>query len=458
MELHFRSISDVARMLRAGETTSIIVTEHMLRRIEHHNDMLNAFITVTADLARAQARRADEELARGKDRGVLHGIPVAVKDLFSTKGIRTTAGSKLFEHFVPDFDATAVEKLRDAGAVLLGKTSLYELASGTTGLNPYFGQIENPWKAGFDPGGSSGGSAAAVAAGLAFAALGTDTGCSVREPAHCCGIVGFKPTFGLVSKAGVQPLVWSKDHVGPLTRNVKDAAAVFDAISGYDGKDPYSKSIPPNKQKPVLPGSLSEIRVGVIRRFFFECDQEIDGAINNALKKLDERGATIVELDMPDLEEAFSSGRLNFAEAAAIHEQNLHDFPECFSDTVRATLTASLKTDLGQLIRAQKFRVGFTTRMEILMAGIDILVAPTSRRLAADLSDLPSDYRHLVWKNTSIFNLTGQPSISIPCEKSNDGLPIGLMMSSALFEDERLLHIAHLAEAAINFPDPHPPI
>lgn len=240
MSICFETISEVGSRLRSREVTSTALTELMLERIAAHNDKLNAFITVTAELAREQAQQADEELGRGYDRGPLHGIPVAVKDLFATDGIRTTCGSKLFEDWVPNHDATVVARLRKAGTVLLGKTGLHELAYGTTSINPFFGAVGNPWAPDHDPGGSSGGSASAVSAGLAYAALGTDTGCSIRQPAHCCGIVGHKPTFGLVSKAGAFPLVWSMDHVGPLTRSVQDVAYVLKAIAGYDPKDPYS--------------------------------------------------------------------------------------------------------------------------------------------------------------------------------------------------------------------------
>ena len=206
MSIHFEKISEVGKKLRSGEISSIALTELMLERINEHNGKLNAFITVTSELAREQARQADEELLSGHDRGGLHGIPIAVKDLFATNGIRTTCGSKLFEDWIPDHDATAVTRLREAGAVLLGKTGMHELAYGHTSINAFFGAIGNPWAPDHDTGGSSGGSASAVAAGMAYAALGSDTGCSIRQPAHCCGIVGFKPTFGLVSMAGTQPL------------------------------------------------------------------------------------------------------------------------------------------------------------------------------------------------------------------------------------------------------------
>ncbi|MEL7312962.1 MAG: amidase, partial [Pseudomonadota bacterium] len=217
--MHFDSISKISQRLRDGTTTSRELTEQLLARITRFDDTLNAYATVTADAALESAGAADAELSQGIDRGPLHGVPIAIKDLCATAGIRTTAGSRLYENWVPESDATVVRKLRDAGAVLLGKTGMHELAYGMDSDNAFFGAIRNPWDTSRTPGGSSGGSAAAVSAGLAYGAIGTDTGCSIRHPAHCCGIVGFKPTFGVVSKADVVPLCWSMDHVGPMTRN-----------------------------------------------------------------------------------------------------------------------------------------------------------------------------------------------------------------------------------------------
>ena len=338
MSVHFETISEVGKRLRSGNITSTALTELMLERIEAHNDKLNAFITVTAELAREQARQADEELGRGHDWGPLHGIPVAIKDLFATDGIRTTCGSKLFEDWVPDYDATVVMRLREAGTVLLGKTGLHELACGPTSINPFFGAIANPWAPDHDPGGSSGGSASAVAAGLAYAALGTDTWCSIRQPAHCCGIVGHKPTFGLVSKAGALPCQWSTDHVGPLTRSVQDAATVLNAIAGYDPMDPYSVRATTSGGFDASEGTIEGARVGVVRRFFFEGHSDVIDVVDAALETLSERGAVLVELDIPDIDDAFAAVETTFVEATAVHEQDLRERPQAFSDEVRGAL------------------------------------------------------------------------------------------------------------------------
>ena len=454
--LHFETISEVGRKLRAGEVTSRALTELMLARIEAHDDKLNAFITVTADLARAQARQADQELGGGYDRGPLHGVPIALKDLFATAGIRTTCGAKLFEDWVPDHDATAVTRLRDAGAVLLGKTGMHELAYGGTSINAFFGPIGNPWAPDHDPGGSSGGSAAAVAAGLAFAALGSDTGCSIRQPAHCCGIVGHKPTFGLVSKAGVVPLVWSMDHVGPLTRSVQDAASVLSAIAGHDPSDPYSARAATPGPFDANGGALLGARIGIVRRHFFDGRPEVIEVVEAALEGLRQQGCKLVELDIPDLEQAFAMAGKTFAEATALHRQALSDRPEAFSDELRGKLRGALDMSAMDYIDAQHFRRGFTARVDQVMSACDLLAAPTATIAAAPLAERPSDYGKLAWKNTGIFNFTGQPSISVPCGFTPQGLPVGLMLTGRHFEDEKVLRFARAFEAATEWHKSHP--
>ena len=247
----YATLSQAAAAIRAGDTSAVELTRLSLERIERLDGTLNAYVTVTADEAMRQAERADRELAAGADRGPLHGIPVAIKDLIDTRGVRTTYGSRYYADHVPDRDAPVIERLRAAGAVSLGKTGLHELAFGTTSVNPFFGAIANPWRVDYHPGGSSGGSGAAVAAGMAFAALGTDTGCSIRLPAQCCGIVGHKPTYGLVSKDGVLPLVPSMDHVGPMARTVRDAALMLDAIAAKAGTPPATGTFPATGTPPA---------------------------------------------------------------------------------------------------------------------------------------------------------------------------------------------------------------
>jgi len=458
MEIHFETISQIGKMLRSGDLTSVALTELMLERIEAHNIRLNAFITVTADLARRQALQADAELQGGHDRGPLHGIPIAIKDLVATRDIRTTCGSKLFEDWIPDEDAAVVTRLTDAGAVLLGKTGLHELAYGTDSINSFFGAISNPWALDHDPGGSSGGSASAVSAGLAYMATGTDTGCSIRQPAHCCGIVGHKPTFGLVSKAGIFPLVRTMDHVGPLTRSVEDAALTLGAIAGYDPADPYSARTASPARFNVGDGDLKGVRIGIVRRFFFEGHSAVIDVVDAALKSLAGLGAELIDLDIPDIDQAYVASRLSFVEATAVHAQDLKDRPHAFSDEVRRKLESSQVIKATEYIDAQHFRREFTARMEHLMSACDVLAVPTSTITASPIADRPGDYARLSSKNCVIFDFTGQPAISIPCGFTEKGLPVGLMLAGHRFEDEKVLRIAHTIEQSTPWHEPKPDI
>jgi len=456
--LHHRTIAEVGLLLRSGRATSMELTELMLSRIEALDPQVNAFITVTTDLALAQAHAADQELSVGNDRGPLHGIPVAVKDLFATAGIRTTGGSSLHKDWIPDHDSTPVHKLHDAGAVLLGKTNLHELAYGVTSINPWFGAVHNPWALDHDPGGSSGGSAAAVAAGLAYAALGTDTGCSVRQPAHCCGVVGHKPTFGLVSKAGVLDLVWSLDHVGPITRSVDDAAIVLDAIAGHDPADPYSVLVDlPATHRPAA-RPIADIRIGVVRRRFFDGHSNVISVVEAAIEHFGSCGATVVALDLPDIDEAADHLDFVSAEAGVLHEHDLSERPEAYSDEVRGKLQRDQSVTASDYISAQHFRRGFTHRVEQLFDHCDVLVAPTATIAAAPINIRPSDYGHHAGKNTSIFDYTGHPSISVPCGFTPGGLPVGLMLTGPLFGDRAVLEVASAFEQITRWHLHHPSI
>lgn len=456
--IHYDTIEGIGAKLRAGEISSEALTVLMLERIDKLNGTLNAYITVTSDLALEQAKRADEELRAGNDRGPLHGVPVAVKDLFATKGIRTTGGSKLHENWIPGHDAEAVKRLRDAGAVLLGKTGLHELAYGTNSINPFFGPVRNPWATDCDPGGSSGGSASAVAAGLAYAALGTDTGCSIRQPAHCCGIVGHKPTFGLVSKAGVLPLCWTMDHVGPMTRCVKDAASVLAAIAGYDPADPYSVNADIAEGFDPVWKELPMIRFGLVRRFFFDGYPEVVECVDEAMDRLRENGAEIVDLDIPDIDGAFAGSRTMFLEALALHEDDLAKRPQDFGEDVRDKLLGSAGRAVTDYVKAQHFRRGFTRDVETLFDACDVLIAPTSTIAASPIDSRPADYALLSFKNTGIFDYTGQPSISIPCGFTDKGLPVGLMLTGPLFRDRQVLQAARAAEQVLEMTGRHPEI
>jgi aspartyl-tRNA(Asn)/glutamyl-tRNA(Gln) amidotransferase subunit A len=455
--LYYATMTEVGAALRAGTTSSLALTELMLARIASLDGALNAFITVTADLAVEQARRADAELARGLDRGPLHGIPVAVKDLVATRGIRTTGGSLLYENWVPDHDATVIRRLAEAGAVLLGKTGLHELAFGSTSVNPFFGAIANPWKLDHHPGGSSGGSAVAVAAGMAYAAIGTDTGCSIRQPAQCCGVVGYKPTFGLVSKAGVLPLIGSMDHVGPLTRSVRDAAAVMQAIAGPDPEDPHCVAHRAPDFSGRIGASIDGAVIGVPRHFFFEGgDDDVCEIVSGSLEVFEYLGARLLDVDVPDIDQAYRAGDVTFVEIVEAHGEAMRRTPEKFSEAFRQRYELVARSTADEYVEAQRFRQRFRENVARLMRTCDLLAVPTSTVAAAPIAAQPARHAIERRKNCSIFNFTGQPAISVPCGFTRAGLPVGLMLAGRDFEDETVLQHAAAFERATAWHDRHP--
>jgi aspartyl-tRNA(Asn)/glutamyl-tRNA(Gln) amidotransferase subunit A len=457
--LEFASLLEAGALLRARSISSVELTRLMLDRIAELDSELNAFITVTTELALQQAARADAELADGKDRGPLHGIPIAIKDLFATKGVLTTGGSKYYESWIPDYDSTTVAKLSDAGAVLLGKTGLHELAFGSTSINPWYGAIANPWKLDHHPGGSSGGSAVAVAAGMAYAAIGSDTGCSVRQPAQCCGIVGLKPSYGLVSLAGVMPLVSSMDHVGPLTRTVGDAAAVLAAIQGYDDGDPASVDRKMPDYTMSMSRGLDGTTVGVPREFFFSGgDAEVVEIVSRAIEQFSRIGANVIDIELKDAEEAYLRADVTFSEIAISNGPALEDNPEAFSDAFRRRFEKVTKWSDDDYDEAQQFRAEFRANVEEILDDCDVLATPTSTVAAAPIAEQPRDHDVERRKNTCVFNFTGQPSISVPCGFTEAGLPVGLMLTGSLFEDGEVLRFARAFEDTTEWHDRHPDI
>lgn len=456
--LPWLTLLEVSAALREGACTSRQLTELMLARIAEHDSSLNAFMTVNAEQALAAADVADAELSRGLDRGPLHGVPVAVKDLFDTAGIRTTAGCKHWTDRVPGTDATAVARLRAAGAVSLGKTGMHELAWGSTSANPHFGVIRNPWKTDHHPGGSSGGSAAAVAAGLACVALGTDTGCSVRQPAHCCGIVGFKPTFGLVSKAGVVPLAWSLDHVGVLSRSVADAALTVMALTGPDAADPWCI----DRESPDITHALGHPVeggvIGVPRGWFFDgVDSEAVALVDAALQTFRELGVRVVDVALPGMPEVWAAALTTFAEVDAAHGEMVRAHPEGFSEEIRHKMSVISARTAAQYAAAQQLRVVFRRQVREAMEGVDVLALPTSMLLAEPLDQQSPKRAADRARNTVPFNFSGQPAISVPCGFSDAGLPAGLMLVGRRFEDARVLRFAAAYERATPWTGTHPP-
>ncbi len=448
------TISEIAARLRRKEVSPVEITRACLDRIEKLDPPLNAFITVTAESALAEARAAEIEIARGEWRGPLHGIPIALKDLIDTAGTRTTAASALFEHRVPAEDAEVVRRLRRAGAVIVGKNNLHEFAYGGSSLVSFFGDVHNPWNTAHIAGGSSGGSAAAVAAGLCYAAIGTDTAGSIREPAALCGCVGLKPTYGRVSARGVIPLSWSLDHVGPLAATVGDAAMVLQAIAGYDPLDVCSADVPVSDYVSGLRDQTQAICVGVPRTHFYdELDDEVGAAVEQALVVI---GALVAEVRDVQLE-VFSDRTVQAAESFAYHAENVARMPELYQPETLRRLRSGENISATEYIRRRRELDEDRRRAQDFFADVDLLVTPAMPIPAPAIADLKKDPAALrpaelvLLRNTRPFNVWGLPAISIPCGFTKSGLPIGLQIAGPHWREDLVLRLAHAYESAVNF-------
>jgi aspartyl-tRNA(Asn)/glutamyl-tRNA(Gln) amidotransferase subunit A len=466
-ELWTLTLEELSAVLREGQLSPIDVTQAYLARIDALDGPINAFITVTADQALAAARRCEEEIARGAYRGPLHGVPVALKDLYDTAGIPTTGGSKIYAHRVPDEDSTVAARLRAAGAVLVGKTNLHEFAYGVTTDSSYFGPTHNPWDLNRIAGGSSGGSGAALAASLCLAATGSDTGGSIRIPAALCGVVGLKPTYGRVSCHGLLPLSWSLDHAGPIARTVYGAAAMLEAMAGGDHRDPAAVGMSTPSYTAQLRDGIAGLRVGVDHDWALTGVQEdVRAAFQKALACLQDLGAEIVEVSVPRVEEAMEAAlTILSAEAAAVHEEFLRTRAGDYQPDVRARLERGLPIRGTDYARAR--RTGELVRRDLarLFEQVDLLATPMCAIPAPRLgqqdiainAEVTSVMAPLT-QYTRIFNLTGLPAISAPCGFSAEGLPIGLQLVGRAWEEATVLRAAHAYEAATPWSQRRPPL
>ena len=455
------TIREAAAALGSREVSSVELTEAALARAERANPTLNAFLTFTAEHAMEQAEQADKERAAGKDRGPLHGIPIALKDLFLTKGVRTTAGSKLYEHYIPDHDATVVEKLRAAGAISIGKLNLHELAYGITSANPHFGPVCNPWNVAHSPGGSSGGSGAAVAAGSVYAAMGTDTGGSIRIPASFCGTVGLKPTYGRVSRYGVLPLGYSLDHMGPLTRTVRDAALVLNAIAGKDVRDDTSSHRRVVDFVPEEDSHIRGVRVGLPENYFFDrLDTEVEVAVRGAIARAESLRAVIKPVRVPDVDALNAVARvILLAEASAVMEPHMGSRGS-FGKDVLTLLDQGRLLPATDYIQAQRLRRKMRAEFEKLWEEVDCLMFPTTPNTApaigattVQLGGVEEDVRLATTRLVRSINALGYPALSLPCGLSASGLPIGLQIVGGPFEEALILKIgAALEDNGVGIP------
>jgi aspartyl-tRNA(Asn)/glutamyl-tRNA(Gln) amidotransferase subunit A len=439
LELLLKSIPEIGVLYRSGELSPLELTQFTLERIEKLNPTLNAFITITHERALERATRAEQELRSGLDRGPLHGIPVALKDLVNTAGIRTTCGSRILNGNVPTQDAIIVKRLEAAGAVLVGKTNLLEFAYGI--VHPDYGQTNNP----FDPGspgnpgrtagGSSGGSAAAVAAGLCFAALGTDTGGSIRIPASYCGLAGLKPTYGLTSLEGVFPLSWSLDHAGPIARSSRDARIFLEAVSGVRLDHRLE---------------LSGMRFGILQRDGPEMQPDVLAAFDQACNVLERAGAELLEVNVPDLELA-DAALLNvlLPEASAIHARWLETCPEDYAPFTRMQIELGFAIPAVTHVRAQQFRRHLTQQFLNVLEGVDAILSPTVAFVAPfeDPVFAADDLGATEARRTGPYNLTGLPALTVNCGFGQHGLPVGLQIVTRPHADALALTIGSALEA-----------
>jgi aspartyl-tRNA(Asn)/glutamyl-tRNA(Gln) amidotransferase subunit A len=454
------SISEISELLRRGSVSPVELAADCLARIEKLNPRLNAFITVTAESALAQAHQAEAEIRRHEWRGPLHGIPLALKDLIDTAGVRTTAASSLFRDRIPPEDAEVVRRLKQAGAVLLGKQNLHEFAYGGSSMVSYFGAVRNAWNAEHIAGGSSGGSAAAVAAGLGYGAIGTDTAGSIREPAALCGVVGLKATYGRVSARGVIPLSISLDHVGPIARTVADAALILQAIAGFDGRDQASADVPVEDYIADLRKNPKPLRIGVPRKFFFEdLDPDVASAMNHALSGLAAMGAQLRDLELP----VPADRTLQNAEAYAFHAEWVARSPELYQPETLRRIRAGENVTQETLLECRRELARARRDIAATFADLDLLVTPTTPVPASSIADLKQNpdllrpRELLLLRNTRPLNVWGLPAVSIPCGFTPAGLPIGLQIIGPHWGEAKLLQFAHAYEQATAWHKREPP-
>jgi aspartyl-tRNA(Asn)/glutamyl-tRNA(Gln) amidotransferase subunit A len=449
------SLSAASELVRARRVSPVALTNACLTRIERLNPILNAYITVTAADALAAAKTAEGEIAKGLWRGPLHGMPIALKDLFDTAGVRTTAASAIFAERVPSEDAEVVRRLKAAGAVLLGKLNMQEFAYGDTSAQSHFGPVRNPWNRDLVAGGSSGGSAAAVAAGLCYGALGSDTGGSIRQPAAYCGIVGLKPTYGLVSTRGVVPLSWSLDHVGPMCRTVADTALLLQVIAGYDSLDTNSLAGTPPDYARAMRQDVSRLRLGIPRSPFYEnLDPEIEQAVNRAVQVLDGMTASIRDVELP----RYATVPVAGAEAYAFHAPYFTKTPELYQPVTRRRLQAGATVTATAYVEGRRELDRLRRAVGAVFSTVDVLVTPTTPVLPGTVQEgvndpgtPPAGGVALSLRNTQPFDVYGLPSISIPCGFTRSGLPIGLEISGPRLGDAAVLATAHAYEQATDW-------
>lgn len=466
-ELCWMTAAELGERLARREVSPVEVIDAYLARAARLNPHLNAFLTVLAEPARAAAWQAEQELARGERRGPLHGIPVALKDIVFTRGVRTTMGSKIFADHVPTEDATIVERFRTAGAIVLAKAHTHEFAYGPTSNNPHYGPCRNPWDRQRVPGGSSGGSGASVAAAMVPIAIGSDTGGSIRVPGALCGIIGLKATYGRVSRYGVFPVSWALDHIGPLTRTARDAAMALGAIAGHDPRDPWSSRAPVPDYAAALSGDIRGLRVGVLREHLDEpLDDEVRRVVVVAVERLADLGAAVEEVSIPIAAYARPiSNVIMGVDSAAVHRQLLRERAADYGTDVRQRFPVPVALTGADYVRAQQARTRLIADVRAAHERFDVLVGPTAPIAAPPIGQatvvlggqelpVPPTLASL----TRLSNLTGFPTVSVACGYTATGLPVGLQIAGRALEEATVLRVADAYERATADQRRRPPV
>jgi aspartyl-tRNA(Asn)/glutamyl-tRNA(Gln) amidotransferase subunit A len=467
LDLTILTISEAAKQIARKALSPVELTQAGLERIERLNPRLNAFITVLGEQAIAAAKAAEQEIVSGHHRGPLHGIPIALKDLCATQGVRTTAGSKILHDYIPKDDATVAIRLAEAGTILLGKLHMNEFAYGPDGDNMHYGRVRNPWNLERITGGSSSGSGAAVAASLCLGALGTDTGGSIRIPAALCGVAGIKPTYGRVSRYGITPLSWSLDHAGPMAKTVEDTAMLLQAMAGYDIKDPGSARRPVPDYAAALSGDVRGLRVGIPREYFYDAlDPEVESAIRQAIEVIKGLGASIHEVSWPSLRYATLAALvIVLAEASAFHDSWIRTRPQDYHPDIALRLKWGLLLPASAYLKAQRLRALLCREVAQLWRQVEVLVTPATMMAAPHPGEIQirigsrqMSTREAILRLMRPFNLTGLPAISVPCGFTSTELPIGLQIAGRPFDEATVLRTAHAYEQQTAWHRRQPPI
>lgn len=486
MEATFLTIKKASELIKTKELSPVELTKSILDRIEDKDNKLNTYITVLSEKALESAKKAEEEISSGNYRGPLHGIPLGLKDIFITKDVTTTCGSKMLENFIPPYNATVTKKLMDEGAVILGKNNMDEFAMGSSTETSYFGPTANPWDVERVPGGSSGGSASATSASLCLGSVGTDTGGSIRQPASLCGVVGMKPTYGRVSRFGMIAFASSLDQAGPLTKTVEDTAIILNAISGPDPRDSTCANIPVPDYTKSLKNDLQGLKIGIPKEYFVEgMDKDVEEASKKAISEIENLGAEIVEISLPHTEYAVltyyiiapSEASSNLARydgvkygfraegAESLGDMYFKTRAQGFGDEVKRRImlgTYALSSGYydAYYLKAQRVRTLIKKDFNEAFEKVDAIVAPTTPEVAFKIGEKTQDPIKMYLSDvlTIPCNIAGLPGISVPCGFSKDGLPIGIQVLGKPFDEETVLHVAHAYEQNTNWREKQPEV